>query len=575
MENRKIVINRAKVSSAEIEKRRNFNRVLEAVNAAPSPIPTTDFWKSIGFWGQTGLASIAAIALLKLNGVNENQNLAYDENITLSKSISIEELPQDTPCIQPKISGVDLPFETFNLIGNNGHQITLSDGSSILIPAGALEIGQEDNFTLRARTFPDKSSAFIAGIPMDHDGGAFESGGMIELRAERNGEIIAIRSENPIQVALSLTKPSDGFQFYQLNDLSGEWQSYPATFTDRSNDKNISENANNEAAQKLLSTNKQIQSEIQSIQQEISQNPLPKKEAYQLPIDKDRIFKIEYDAYEFPELAALGKNVEFEALPNQPQYNAMFEQSWSYFDLKEQGGSFSVVFGDNQKKMTLKVRPVLKGEALVAALSAYTTAKQEVEQKHRRWQEKQKELELAHAANEERIATLKATQKNHNIMLDIRTDAQKEQDAYLQNLKLQHSKSIINQQRSANFQTSNWGVFNVDRPIAYPTPFDAQTIYALKHAVPGEKIKEVYVFDLEKDVRYAFGSGSRGIADVGVFNNESVLLVLLESGDIAYKQLSGIKDISNNPSLQLTPVKAHAFDIQLLQSLLHEGRVVA
>jgi hypothetical protein len=575
MDNRKIVINRAKVSSAEIEKRRDFNRVLEAVNAAP--IPTPDFWKSIGFWGQTGLASIAAIALLKFNGINENQNLAYDENVTLkNKTISILDLPEDTPCIQPKISGVDLPFETFNLVGNNGHQITLADGSSILIPAGAMDIAPDDHFTLLARTFPDKSSAFIAGIPMDHDGGAFESGGMIELRAERNGETVAIRPDKPIQVALRLTKPSDGFQFYQLNDLSGDWQTYPASFTDRTNDKNISENVNNEAVQRLLNSNKQIQSEIQTIKQQIAQQPLPKKEAYQLPIDKNRIFKIEYDSYEFPELAALGKNVEFEALPNQPQYNAMFEQSWSYFDLKEQGGAFVVVFGDNQKKMTLKVRPVLKGEELANALAAYTTAKQEVEQKHRQWLEKQKELELAHAANEERIAALKAAaQKSKTAMLDAKTEEQKAQEAHMRNLKVQHAKSIINQPGAANFETNNWGVFNVDRPIAYPTPFDPSTIYALKHALPGEKIKEVYVFDLEKDVRYTFGTGRRNLEEVGVFNNESVLLVLLESGDVAYKQLSGLADIKSHSSLQLTPIKAHAFDIHLLQTLLHEGRVVA
>lgn len=575
MENRKIVIDRVKVSSAEIEKRRDFNRVLEAVNAAPSPIPKPDFWKSIGFWGQTGLASIAAIALLKLNGVSENQNLAYDENVTLNQTISIEDLPEDTPCIQPSIENTDLPFESFDLVGNNGHQITLSDGSSILIPAEALLIGQEESFTLRARTFPDKSSAFIAGIPMDHDGGAFESGGMIELRAERNGETVAIRPEKPIQVALRLTKPSDGFKFYQMDDRSGEWQTYPASFTDRSDDKVISGKANNKAVQGLLNNNKQIQSDIQTIKQQIAQEPLPKKEAYQLPIDKNRIFKIEYDSYEFPELAALGKNVEFEALPNQPQYSTMFEQSWSYFDLKEQDGAFSVVFGDNNKNMTLKVRPVLKGEELANALAAYTTAKQEVEQKHRQWLAKQQELELAHAANEERIAAIKAAQKKRDMDLDSKTEEQKAQEAHMRNLKMQHAKSIINQQGAANFETNNWGVFNVDRPIAYPTPFNSSTIYALKHAVPGEKIKEVYVFDLKKDVRYTYGTGRRKIEDVGVFNNESVLFVLLESGDVAYKQINGIADIEHDSYINLTAVKAHVFDIQMLKSILHEDRVVA
>jgi len=69
MKNRKIILDRGPISSQEIAERQDFDKLLKSFKAPPNP-----YWKSIWFWGTTGVATLGLFLLTK-QFLTENETL--------------------------------------------------------------------------------------------------------------------------------------------------------------------------------------------------------------------------------------------------------------------------------------------------------------------------------------------------------------------------------------------------------------------------------------------------------------------------------------------------------------------
>jgi hypothetical protein len=559
MENRKINLDRAQISSEEIANRQDFGALMNAFHGAPKP-----FWKSIWFWGPTGVATLAMLFLSKQVFFNHSENEAYDNNITLA----ISDLPQDTECIKTPIEGIDLPFQVERIDPQQDNLLTLEDGSQVFIPAGSIQTIDDGMVEISVRTFADKAEAFVAGIPMDYQKSAFESAGMIEIRGTQNGNPVTIHADKPIEISMALTKNPEGFDFWSLDDVSGEWSIYPCDYQTPESDQ-VSVRTSEESTE-ILEMRRDLVRLDQSIEEKTVQLELlrdPTHEEYYIPTNEYRIFSLNYDKRDFPQLAALG-NIKFEALPKQSNYENIFRRSWADFSIEEVEGQYSVTFSDRTSSEKINVRPVLTGDELKKAMKRYDEAVGKVTEDR---VAQQMELERLREERSKKSKLLKNMARQMDQM----------RESGMENMEL--SASVKSQQRAfaknaiafgaAEFRTTTFGVFNSDRPIGYPDPMSEPIIFVLA-GLPVDT-KDVYVFDMKRDVRFTYGTPQNPLKNLGLSNNEQVILVLMEDNSVGFVRTNKNEVESQRHHIQLQQIPLEDLSSETIKSIIHEERVSA
>jgi hypothetical protein len=553
MNNRKIIYEPENISSEEIKQRRDFDNVISSLKKPPSP-----FWKLTGFWGTIGTS---IIALLIYNNYflksDENQNTAYDENITQTINNQPNLIPNDTKCLHPITEDNDVPFETFEVAVNADQIITLKDGSVISISSNSFLTSSNEPIEIKARTFSSKSEAFLAGVPMDYNDHAFESAGMIELRGIQNGKVVQINPEHPIEVSLSLFKDPSTFNFYQLEDNSGKWTEYPVDYK-------MSDNSSGklpEVAQ-LENDLKLTHSKIERMDEEIASIEYPQRRDFNLPMENSNVFNLKYDPFEFPEL----EDVRFEALPGQSNYRKVLQNVWSNFELNDlKNGEYEVVFSNNNGlKESLDVRPVLQGKAFEKAFAEFNKLHDAKVKKRTLLEDEKKDLIEANKARNKKLVRL---QEEHEESLIEARNMKINQDE----VKREQRNSLL--AASAEFNTSSWGLFNSDKPISYPDPIGVPSTYSLagKDMIPSE----IYVFDLKKDVRYSYGQGTRFVESIGMNNNETIFIVIGKNNQIGYFKANSKKDFQSQKEKKLIVINRDQINVEFFKRLLDEDRIRA
>lgn len=120
-------------------------------------------------------------------------------------------------------------FKTFELDNSTSNEINYKSGTTIKIPAKAVTYKNgkpvEGNYELKYREFRDPAEITFSGIPMVYNEKGsdynFNSVGMLEIRAEKNGEALALKKD--ITYNFNCTDKKPGVNFYQMEDSTGEW----------------------------------------------------------------------------------------------------------------------------------------------------------------------------------------------------------------------------------------------------------------------------------------------------------------------------------------------------------------
>jgi hypothetical protein len=127
---------------------------------------------------------------------------------------------------------------------------------------------------------------------------------------------------------------------------------------------------------------------------------------------------------------------------------------------------------------------------------------------------------------------------------------------------------------TATFKTKKWGVFNADKPVAYPKELRSPVnLVAENHTM--DDIDKAYVFDMKKDVRYTFGSVNHTLKSFGLNNNTTIIMVVYKNGDIGYSETTRSELEESNGKLELTPLSADEISEEKIKAILHEGRFSA
>ena len=547
MKNVKINVDRPQIKSEDIASKQNFNKVLNGYQKLKPPI-----FKNPWFYGAIGVASIAI--LFTIGSINLNPD-KHENNITLNN----QELPEDTKCIHAPIENVNIDFKTFNINTTKEETINLPSGTIITIPKGSLILNSnETKIEIKVREFNSKSESFIAGIPMDEKEGAFESAGMIEIRAVDNERDVKINPLKPLKVNLNLTKNPENFQFWKLNEDKNKWVTHKAIYSNenatnkqQSQTNSIEINKNN-----LLKSIENTNSEIEKNKSGLMILKSPERIDFHLPITENQRFDLDFDTKEFPELEKF-KGMEFEVSSKKAYDKSFTKKTWNDVSLLKEKETYFAVFSAKKDKFKIEVRPVLNGQK-----------KEIAEKEFKKMYDSYSETKLQLVQNEKELLIKKKEQQEKYDQLIKSLNAQNQTNI---NTVLDSEIAITSLPKfKADFSVSEFGVYNCDKVNSYPTSFKEEVHFSFFNNQPVEIIS-AFVFNEKKDIRYSYGRNSiRPISSIGVHEKDPNTLVTIDKeGKMGYVLNFNSSKVNNN-EIKLTLLNKKDQNIAFIKKLLNE-----
>ena len=547
MKNVKINVDRPQIKSEDIASKQNFNKVLNGYQKLKPPI-----FKNPWFYGAIGVASIAI--LFTIGSINLNPD-KHENNITLNN----QELPEDTKCIHAPIENVNIDFKTFNINTTKEETINLPSGTIITIPKGSLILNSnETKIEIKVREFNSKSESFIAGIPMDEKEGAFESAGMIEIRAVDNERDVKINPSKPLKVNLNLTKTPENFQFWKLNEDKNKWVTHKAIYSNenatnkqQSQTNSIEINKNN-----LLKSIENTNSEIEKNKSGLVILKSPERIDFHLPITENQRFDLDFDTKEFPELEKF-KGMEFEVSSKKAYDKSFTKKTWNDVSLLKEKETYFAVFSAKKDKFKIEVRPVLNGQK-----------KEIAEKEFKKMYDSYSETKLQLVQNEKELLIKKKEQQEKYDQLIKSLNAQNQTNI---NTVLDSEIAITSLPKfKADFSVTEFGVYNCDKVNSYPTSFKEEVHFSFFNNQPVEIIS-AFIFNEKKDIRYSYGRNSiRPISSIGVHEKDPNPLVTIDKeGKMGYVLNFNSSKVNNN-EIKLTLLNKKDQNIAFIQKLINE-----
>jgi hypothetical protein len=350
MKESKFNLNQKSLSDADFEKAENFDEVLKGYNEAKGSSSGNGGGKSpLKWWLGGGAAVLAGLALLFM--------LNRDKDLPDTEQISKQEL------VAPPLDDLDVTSDQYNLIAENGGVIS-HNGSTITVPENAF-LDSNGNVVngdveIRYREFHGLADIFISGIPMQYDSAGstytFESAGMFEIKAFKDGQELKTNPESLINVEMASKNEADYFNKYYLDETAGKW------------DYISKDSANRNGGGPFDSLNAdQVAEAIQNVETSIKEilSAKPKK-----PVQRDPelySIKIEVDANQFPELTVYG-DVLFQVLDNDENFVEKYKGvDWDDVELTKNESGYLLTFYKDLEPHEFSARPVMDDQTYSAA----------------------------------------------------------------------------------------------------------------------------------------------------------------------------------------------------------------
>lgn len=480
----RVNLDRPKVSSEEIKAKQNFDQIIKNYHVTPK-----SFFQKGWFWGTVGLATVAAVTVFTFTSLNSKEVIESKEKQPTAQNAS--EMPPDTPCIKPPKEGAQPNYQIFEIDPKKENTIETKEGSVITIPAHSFtdKNGQliVTPIEIKIREFYDKEEVFISGIPMHYDSAgtkySLETAGMIEIRGTYNGEELN-KTDKSFEVQLKTNNTDENFNLYALKENENRWDYIQPLHSEQLNLESLEKPEVYEAKSKELKTLiSKTKSEINELER--SKPVEPRK------LNESKFsFDIDANKSQFPELAHF-KNVIFEVgEENKGFTEEVYATTWEDLKLIRIGEKYQVVLTKGAKQEKYFVYPALTG-------NEYSKAKSNFDQKfklyHQNRDSKEKELEnfeeeykLNKKKWEQAVAYSKKMEFQHN--------ERNGKYANASGVSIHKSQDKV----MRVFEASEFGVFNCDRKIKYPS---AQKVLARFERQDGSRIQNLHNVHLITDKR--------------------------------------------------------------------------
>lgn len=454
---RKINIGRPPLSPQEIARYKNFNTVLAQYRKTGKPI-----FRKPWFYGNVFLVTVAALALI--------MQLDKPEQNPSSESSS-----RQTSFINPPIKGFNIDYSNYIVNSSKGRELIYKTGSKIIIPNDAFV--DENNrpvdgdIEIRYREFHDAVDFFVSGIPMTYDSAGvkyhFESAGMMEILAFKNGKPIFMHPEKKIQVEMASKFTGTNYNLYYLDSSKKNWQCegkdmvIPAIEKDMQTFEQADRSDTLSPKEKTEHEVKQVEQKMEKIKSDIAELkrtiPVePKK------MDKKRYtFNIEVDPKEFPELAVY-KNAQFEVGEENKNFSSkMYKITWESASLSEKvkGKSYNLTLTKGTEKHDFIVYPVYDGKSYEDAMKIYKNKFEEYQVKLKERQELEEKLRLEYEAKVKKMQEESAARQKQ--WEEEQKRWRKEQETRIAAVKNEYEVQRI-------FQINRFGIWNCDQPQMLP-----------------------------------------------------------------------------------------------------------
>lgn len=453
MKDPKIRIDRPDISDEQALQHKNFDSVLNQAQGLQPPSSPGGFPK-INLWGG-GAILVAAIAVGVLYFSDHNTSPVDNANIPVPVVVDQDE----ESAVHPPIDGIDVPYEIFNVTAGTAEQLTSQNGSTIEIPENAFVDANGNPVSgaieIRYREFHDPVDFFLSGIPMVYDSAGsqytFESAGMLEILAYKDGVPVHIDEEAPVSVEMVSHQQGNQFNIYELDDKTGQWEFVYKDTADGSDnyltdvDDMLKKSTPKEVGNVLNKELKTAKKAIASIQKVLP--PAPQK------ANKKRFnIKIDYDAKEFPELVAYD-GVLFEITDDNDNFDAsLAEQEWEYVSVKKKSSKVTLMFRRGREKHSFITEPVFEGKNYSEAMNLF-------EEKNASYLEQLKAREKEEATAEKQLKYLA-------LKMDKDRKADDELAAMRRKARLESLGTESTVRRT--FVINGFGIWNSDCPLSLP-----------------------------------------------------------------------------------------------------------
>jgi hypothetical protein len=274
--------------------------------------------------------------------------------------------------VHPPIQQADVPFSDFVVDASRGDTIMYSSGSVLLFPPDAFvdKNGNvvKGNINIKYREFSNPVDQFLSGIPMDYDSGGvkytFESAGMVDIQAFKNGEPVFVNKNKKPEINLTTSNIDPAQNLYYLDTVSQQWV-----------------NRGKSEILVLGKSNLEVKNPVAETE-DVPKPVQPYKVNEELPI-----IKVTIDSGSFAELMAYN-NLKFQLDKSENRFNGEDSKIvWDDIKLKKgsQYGMYNIQFmkaSENIKKtVEYKVRPVLEEKDYAKAIRIYDNQLKKYNQK--------------------------------------------------------------------------------------------------------------------------------------------------------------------------------------------------
>lgn len=503
----KFNINRPKISDEEINKRKDFDRLLkEFKERSLKQAQGDESWrrnKKVQYSAIiAGLTVICTITLFTIANT-KNKTAARNETLTTPPShTTVAAAKTVKAAVKSPSVKLNVPYTSYRVSGANGGSVTHNKATKIKVPANSFvdKQGQDirGDVTIEYREFHHPADIIVSGIPMTYDSAGhrynLESAGMFDIRGYHNGEPVFIKPDKSLEVELASQNAENRFNQYYFDTVAGNW-----LYMKR--DLAVATPLTRAAAAKLPGAAPPSSSLLTALKNDIEVT-LPKridsvkviyvKKVAQLPRPKSPLkpaaptkgrptFKLDGSYNEFPELAAFD-NVIFEVGPENTNYSKEFHSiTWSDVNVKQgpdKGRNYYLNLTYRNRTERLVVYPVLTGTDLEKANDIYDDKLAQYDQLVEKRQADEKRLmDEMQAKQQAYMNQLKKKQEEYD-REKMRQLARTSRD---QESELASSFSQMSSTMRATrlFSISEFGIFNSDCPHPIPQQGDITPLFVL------------------------------------------------------------------------------------------------
>jgi hypothetical protein len=488
---RKINVNREKLSSEDILAKKNFSEVMANYSVVVKP----PFFKTPWFMTTVAVATVGVVVSVVLYTQNNNNTSDTAQAGPVDKEVAKEQpntdnefyYPDDTPCINPPLKSVEQDYTSYNVDATKGAKLDYKSGTKIDVPKDAFKDDEgnvvEGDVEIRYREFHDPLDFFLSGIPMTYDSSDtrfhFESAGMLEILAYKNGVPVHANADNPINIEMESGQEGTHFNLYSLDTTARNWKFEGKDKVTNHHEGELLADASSFelTPEQKVEFDKEIKElekkkeTVEAVKQdwEVAKNKTKKFAKKNSPlkpkkVDKDKNhFNIDSDAKEFPELA-MYKGSQFEVGKENKDFNKdeAYNTVWDDATLSENvhNVSYKITLTKGDLKRSFIVYPVFDGEDFTAAMKVY-------EKKFAAYQTKLDQRKVEDEKKKVAYEAKLADWERERLAQQSRWEEQRKQMA-------ERAKNIAKVASTSSkvtraFTISGFGVYNCDNPKALPS----------------------------------------------------------------------------------------------------------